>query len=89
MTKENYEAIIQNKAEIADQISDWVEDLFQDTFLQARMIEDDPYRTRILAAQYKAVQALRTLRRELEACKVPLAYAETPEGAKEIAEYGK
>lgn len=87
MTQKNYEAIIQNKADIADQISDWVEDLFQDTFLQARMIENDPYRSRVLKAQYNAVQALRTLRRELETCKGPIAYAETPEGAKEIAEY--
>ena len=87
MTRENFEAVIQNKADIAEQMGDWTEDLFNNTLLQAQMIENDPYRCRVLEAQHKAVQSLRNLRRELEACKVAIAFAATPEGAKEIAEY--
>ncbi len=87
MTESDYQAIVQNKADIAEQIGDWVEDLFDGTFLAAQMIETDADRSRVLEAKDKAVQALRSLRRELEACKVSLAFKATPEGAKACAEY--
>lgn len=87
MTEENLQAIIQNKADIAEQIGDWVEDLFKDTFLEAQMIESDADRKQILEAQRNAVQAMRSLRRVLEARKVTVAFKATPEGAKATAEY--
>ena len=87
MTKQDFQAVVQNKADIADQLGNWTEDLFDGTFLEPQMIENDADRKRVLEAKHKAVQALRSLRRELEACKVSLAYKATPEGAKACAEY--
>jgi len=74
MTNSEYQSVIQNKADIAEQIGDWVEDMFDGTFLQAQMIEDDTDRSQVLEAQHNAVEALRTLRRTLESRKIAIAH---------------
>jgi hypothetical protein len=89
MTQSEYQTVVEQKAQVAEDLSNQIEDLFEGSFLQARMIENDIYRREVLEAQHQAVQALRTLRRTLEKNSVALAYQETPEGKKAIKEYAK